>query len=118
MPQKTNAPKVAIIFQVPVRLKNRIAQPVHTAQVAIISGNIAGEPPLHVAGKENPERSQQNNVSIANPDFSKKPPGRDQQPEDLQAPVERKTALEIEEKKAPKLRTKKRRVVSDRNAHQ
>src|SRR5262249_825848 len=76
------------------------------------------KPPLHVSGKENPKRSEQNYASITNPNFSEKPSGRDQQPENIHAPIERKTALEIEEEKAPKLRTKNRRVVSDRNAHQ
>src|SRR5437588_5398090 len=76
------------------------------------------KPPLNVTRKQNPNRAKDDEQSTADSDLPQAPAGRHQQTEKFRAPVKRKPTLEIENEKAVKLRTKKRRVVRHWHIHQ
>ena len=65
-------------------------------------------------------RSRRNDDQPAAPDsqLPQEPAAREQQSENLRAPIKGKAALEIEKEKAPELRPKKRRVIRHRHAHE
>ena len=76
------------------------------------------KPPLHVAGKHYPDRAENREQVAPDADLSQCPRNRCEQTESLSAPIKRKPTLEIENEKAPQLRTKKGRIIGDRHAHE